>query len=100
MILVSAVCPFCNHDDDFELNDRHDKGTFLCSPCRRPIEVYRDGRAEISALYQVTGRMHLYDRRRVLNLRITQDIDNGLEAIPGEEEYAGSGYEERAGHIR
>jgi hypothetical protein len=44
--------------------------------------------------------MHLYDRRRVLNLRITQDIDNGLEAIPGEEEYAGSGYEERAGHIR
>jgi hypothetical protein len=97
MILVSASCPFCNHDDDFGLNYLHDKGTFLCSPCRRPIEVYRDGRAEISALYYVTGHMYLSEGRRVLNLRITQDIDNGLEAIPGEEEYAGC--DDRAGYL-
>ena len=60
MTSVDAICPYCLY---IERRVVKEKDTVVCDKCRRPFELYEDGRVEKSALRHVDG--HYKDRKRV-----------------------------------
>jgi uncharacterized protein YbaR (Trm112 family) len=77
-----TACPLCEHPLS---SAKLDKDTVVCPGCTRPIELYPDGRAELSALYWAKGRVEYKDGNGLggpgRSSFKTSDNDRGIDKI-------------------